>query len=126
MKIKYDQQVDAAYLTLETTKIVDSEEVQPNVIFDYDQSDRIVGIELLSVKRNIHNLLELPRLLSAVKESKSTFDFPTFFNFLVNTADLTLIDNEKTQQRIKVAKISLDKLPSILRSTQDSLEFIAK
>jgi uncharacterized protein YuzE len=88
MNIKYNQQVDAAYLTLETAKIVDSEEMQPNVVFDYDESDRIVGIELLSVKRNIPNLLQLQKLIP------KGFDFPMFFDFLVKLADLSLIDNE--------------------------------
>ncbi len=126
MKIKYDQQVDAAYLTLETAEIVDSGEVQPNVVFDYDECDRIIGIELLSVKRNIPNLLELPKLLSSITETHRNFDFPAFFNFLVKTADLNLIDNEKARQRIKTAKLSLEKSPTTLRSPQDSLEFIAK
>jgi len=116
MKIKYDQQVDAAYLTLETAEIVDSEEVQPNVVFDYDECDRVIGIELLSVKRNIPNLLELPKLLSSITKTHRNFDFPAFFNFLVKTADLNLIENEKARQRIKIEKISLEKSPANLRS----------
>ena len=116
MNIKYDQQVDAAYLTLETAKIVDSEEMQPNVVFDYDESDRIVGIELLSVKRNIPNLLQLQKLIP------TGFDFPVFFDFLVKSADLSLIDNEQTKQKISMAKKLLENSSNILRLTQESLE----
>jgi len=69
MNIRYDQQVDAAYLTLETAKVVDSEEIQPNVVFDYDELDRVVGIELLCVKRNITNLLQLQKLIPTANSS---------------------------------------------------------
>lgn len=120
MNIQYDEQVDAAYLTLETTKIFDSEEIQPNVVFDYDESDRVVGIELLSVKQNIPNLLQLQKLIP-IKQVKVGFDFPVFLDFLVKSVDLSLID-EKTKQRINMAKKLLENSSSILRSTQESLE----
>ncbi|AFY73769.1 Protein of unknown function (DUF2283) [Synechococcus sp. PCC 7502] len=122
MNIKYDQQVDAAYLMLETAKIVDSEEIQPNVVFDYDELDRIVGIELLSVKRNITNLLQLQKLIPTAQVIKVAFDSQMFFDFLVESADLNLIDNEQTKQRISMAKKLLESSPSILDSTQESLE----
>lgn len=121
MNIQYDQQVDAAYLTLEAAKIVDSEEIQPNVIFDYDDSDRVVGIELLSVKRNISDLLQLQKLIPTAQASRISFDFPVFLDFLVKSVDLSLTD-EKTKQRISMAKKILGNSSSILRSTQESLE----
>ena len=121
MNIQYDQQVDAAYLTLETAKIVDSEEIQPNVVFDYDDSDRVVGIELLSVKRNIPNLLQLEKLIPTGQVSTIGFDFLVFLDFLVKSVDLSLID-EKTKLRIGMAKKLLENSSSILRSTQESLE----
>jgi len=102
MNIQYDKQVDAAYLTLETAKIVDSEEVQPNVVFDYDEFDRVVGIELLSVKRNITNLLQLQEAIP--QAIKVAFDSQVFFDFLVKSADLDLIDNKQTKLRISMAK----------------------
>lgn len=121
MNIQYDQQIDAAYLTLETAKIFDSEEIQPNVVFDYDESDRVVGIELLSVKRNISNLLQLQKLIPTGQASKVGFDFPLFLDFLVKSVDLSLID-EKTKHRISMTKKLLEDSSSILRSTQESLE----
>lgn len=119
MNIQYDRQVDAAYLTLETAKIVDSEEIQPNVVFDYDESDRIVGIELLSVKRNISNLLQLQKLIPKDQASRIGFDFPIFLDFLVKSVDLSLTD-EKTKQKISMAKQILENSSSILRSPQKS------
>jgi uncharacterized protein YuzE len=122
MNIKYDQQVDAAYLTLETANIVDSEEIQPNVVFDYDELDRLVGIELLSVKRNITNLFQLQKLIPTAQVIKVAFNSEVFLNFLVESADLNLIDDEQTKQRIIMAKKILESSTSILRSTQESLE----
>jgi len=91
------------------------------VVFDYDDSDRVVGIELLSVKRNIPNLLQLQKLIPTGQVSKRGFDFPVFLDFLDQSVDLSLID-EKTKQRIVMAKKLLENSSSILRSTQESLE----
>jgi len=45
MKIKCDKDVDALYFRLDESSIVDSEEVRPGVILDYDENDQVVGIE---------------------------------------------------------------------------------
>lgn len=51
MKIEYDPVVDALYVRLGETKIIESEQVQPGVILDFDESGRVVGVEILSVSR---------------------------------------------------------------------------
>lgn len=51
MKLRYDADVDAAYITLSDAPIVDSEEVRPGLVLDYDAEDRIVGIEILHVQK---------------------------------------------------------------------------
>ncbi|WP_022723973.1 DUF2283 domain-containing protein [Rhodopseudomonas sp. B29] len=48
--IKYQAEDDAAYIRLSNDRIQESEEVAPNIIFDYDAEGRIVGIELLKAK----------------------------------------------------------------------------
>jgi len=53
MKIHYDPQVDALYLRLTDTAVRDSEEVSPGIVLDYDDSNRVVGIEVLSVKKHL-------------------------------------------------------------------------
>jgi uncharacterized protein YuzE len=53
MKLEYDPQVDAAYLTLSESPVTDSEEVKPGIVVDYDANDRIVGIEVLNVRRQL-------------------------------------------------------------------------
>ncbi|MDB9423019.1 DUF2283 domain-containing protein [Microcystis aeruginosa] len=65
MKIDYDQAANAAYIRRFEGKVIDSEEVAPGIVYDYDETDRIVGIEILGVKqrtaeqfKNIDFLLE--------------------------------------------------------------------
>ena len=45
--IKYRATDNAAYLRLSGGDILESSEVAPNVVFDYDADGRIVGIEML-------------------------------------------------------------------------------
>lgn len=45
--VNYQADDNAAYIRLSSADILESEEVAPNVIFDYDSDGRIVGIELL-------------------------------------------------------------------------------
>ena len=53
MKLQYDAQADAAYLTLADSPVADSEEVKPGIVIDYDAKGGVVGIEILSVRRQI-------------------------------------------------------------------------
>jgi len=50
VKLKVDEQSDALYLRLNESAIVESEEVQPGVILDYDAQGRVVGVELLRIR----------------------------------------------------------------------------
>jgi uncharacterized protein YuzE len=47
VKFTYDATDDAAYLKLGSGKVIESEEVQPGLIVDYDGDDQIVGVEIL-------------------------------------------------------------------------------
>jgi len=53
MKTTYDPKVDALYVTLSQRPTVESEEVSPGVVFDFDEDNRIVGIELLNAKARL-------------------------------------------------------------------------
>jgi uncharacterized protein YuzE len=54
MRLKIDRENDALYFRLdETTKIYDSEEVEPGVILDFDENGRVVGIEMLDLSSRI-------------------------------------------------------------------------
>jgi len=45
--VKYDRVGDVLYIKLRDDKIVDSDEVAPGVIVDYNEKGDIVGIEVL-------------------------------------------------------------------------------
>ncbi len=49
MKITVDKESDTLYFRLDETKIVESEEVRPGVILDFDEDDRVVGVECLNI-----------------------------------------------------------------------------
>jgi len=49
MRLKIDRENDALYFRLDETVIVESDEVQPGVILDFDSNGRVVGIEILDL-----------------------------------------------------------------------------
>ena len=51
MRIKIDKESDALYFRLDESRIVESEEIRPGVILDYDENDRVVGVEFLGVSK---------------------------------------------------------------------------
>ncbi len=53
MRIRYDEKVDALYLRLDDSKVVESEEVQPGIVIDFNAKKRVVGIEVLQAKRRV-------------------------------------------------------------------------
>jgi uncharacterized protein YuzE len=53
MKVTYDASADAMYMRLSEQDILESEEVRPGIMFDFDKEGRLVGIEILDVKRNV-------------------------------------------------------------------------
>jgi len=50
MKLQYDSDVDALYVRFTTDRIVESEEIKPNVVFDYDAEGKLVAIEFLDAR----------------------------------------------------------------------------
>ena len=49
MRLRIDRENDVLYIRLDEAAIVESEEVQPGVILDFDKGGRVVGIELLAL-----------------------------------------------------------------------------
>ena len=47
MKLNVDREADALYLRLDDSEIVESEEVSPGVVLDYNEAKEVVGVELL-------------------------------------------------------------------------------
>ncbi|NBS55367.1 DUF2283 domain-containing protein [bacterium] len=61
MKIRVDSKADALYLRLDESKIVESQEVSPGLILDYNEQNQVVGLEMLNLSsRSPHlNLKDL-------------------------------------------------------------------
>ncbi len=53
MRVHFDEKADAIYLRLDESKIVESEEVQPGIILDFNEQNQVVGIEILRVKGRV-------------------------------------------------------------------------
>ena len=56
MKLHVDKEADALYLHLDDSTIVESEEVSPGVVLDYNESNEVVGVELLHLSKRSTNL----------------------------------------------------------------------
>ena len=51
MRLHVDKEADALYLRLDDSKIIESEEIAPGVIVDYDRKNAVVGVEVLHLSR---------------------------------------------------------------------------
>ncbi len=51
MKLHIDKEADALYLRLDDSKIIESEEVSPGVVLDFNEQNQVVGIEMLHLSR---------------------------------------------------------------------------
>ena len=56
MKLKVDKEADALYLRLDDSPIAESEEVSPGVVLDYNESNQVVGVEMLRLSRRSSTL----------------------------------------------------------------------
>ena len=66
MKVTVDKEADALYLYLDDSRIVESKEVSPGVVLDYNESRQVVGVEMLYLSKRSPELdlsdLEFERL----------------------------------------------------------------
>lgn len=53
MRLKVDHKNDALYFRVDESPIVESEEIKPGVILDYDVNDNVVGIEILGLSQRV-------------------------------------------------------------------------
>ena len=59
MKIEYDRRADAMYIRLRAGTVVESDEVRPGVVLDFDADGKVLGIEMLDVSERTDNPREL-------------------------------------------------------------------
>jgi uncharacterized protein YuzE len=65
MRIKIDKDSDALYFRFDENRIVESEEIRPGVILDYDKDDKVIGVKFLGISQR------------ATKEELSSLQFQT-------------------------------------------------
>lgn len=53
MRLRVDKESDALYLRLDDSVVVESEEVRPGVILDFDAKDNVVGVEILGLSKRV-------------------------------------------------------------------------
>ncbi len=54
MKVSYDARTDTVSVTLKVdARVVESDEVRPGVILDYDEHGDVVSVEILEASRRI-------------------------------------------------------------------------
>ena len=53
MNLTYDPNADAVYVRLSEHPPVESEEIAPGIVFDFDADNRLVGIEVLNAKTRV-------------------------------------------------------------------------
>ncbi len=56
MKLNVDKAADALYLRLDDSPIVESEEVSPGVVLDYNEANEVVGVEMLDLSKRSSRL----------------------------------------------------------------------
>jgi len=51
MDIRYDQASDALHIRLKDNKYSESDEINSNIILDFDKDKNVIGIEILDASR---------------------------------------------------------------------------
>ena len=51
MKLDVDSEADALYLRLDDSAIVQSEEVSPGIVLDFNEANEVVGVEMLRLSK---------------------------------------------------------------------------
>ncbi len=62
MKISYDKQADSLYIEFIEEKVDHTSELDENTIIDYDNSGKVIGVELLFVKEKNPSILDNVKL----------------------------------------------------------------
>lgn len=78
MKVHYYKDTDSLYIDLNEKKSVDSEEIAPGIVLDFDAKGHLTGIDIDHASRNanIHHLeaIALPiRSTSTVREKPAKY-----------------------------------------------------
>ena len=56
MKLTVNKEADALYLRLDKSRIVETEEVSPGVMLDFNEANEVVGAEMLHLSKRFPGL----------------------------------------------------------------------
>jgi uncharacterized protein YuzE len=56
MRLKIDREADALYLRLDDSPIMESEEVSPGIVLDFNEQNQVVGVEMLNLSKRAPGL----------------------------------------------------------------------
>ena len=65
MNSRYDLQADILYVRLAESEVVESEEIRPGIVLDYDAEGRIVAIEFQRATSHLARGVDLQDLKAA-------------------------------------------------------------
>jgi uncharacterized protein YuzE len=65
MKTVYDRETDALYLRFTDAAIIESEEVRPGFVLDFDRDGKIVAFEILDASLHLAPGTDFSRLVAA-------------------------------------------------------------
>ncbi|TXM88394.1 DUF2283 domain-containing protein [Methylobacterium sp. WL30] len=65
MKSRYDAKTDALYVRFADAPVVESEEVRPGLVLDFDAAGRIVAVEILDASEHLSTGADLRHLTAA-------------------------------------------------------------
>lgn len=59
MKTHYDPESDALDLRFADSQVIESEEVRPGIVFDFDAEGRIAAVEILDASEHLASSVDL-------------------------------------------------------------------
>ncbi len=62
MKLRYDSEADALYITLKKATVTKTQEIDRNTLLDFDEKGELVGVELLFVNDRNPDVLKTLRI----------------------------------------------------------------
>ena len=58
MRIRYDSDADAMYISLKKDKVAKTKEIDENTMIDFNKKGDVIGVEILFVKERNPNILK--------------------------------------------------------------------
>jgi len=66
MKMRYDPEVDVLYISILNEKAFESEEMSEDIIADYTEDNKVIGIEVLNASKRLIEFSNIEKLVEAV------------------------------------------------------------